>query len=293
MSTIGPITVASVDFVTVDATGQIDPAATADGHDRHVPSGTRDILTAGHVGVYAWACEELVSPGARFLDFGCGTGYGSTPIVASGATFDGVDSSPVAIDYALSHFNRTGVRFFVADLLRPLPPEIAPRSYDVVFSSEVLEHVVDPFAFVQAMADHVRDDGVCFIGTPNRLWSKERMPRGQLLAESHVMEFTPPALTAMLHTTFEEVTLLLRRLPEEANAIIAPDGRRSRMVRAALTLVHEISPGASERLRSVRPARVDARAWSPEDIAWLAADDPQVDPVECVGLVAICRGPRR
>lgn len=42
--------------------------ATADGQDRYVPSETRDILSAGHEGVYEWAADNLVGAGTRFLD---------------------------------------------------------------------------------------------------------------------------------------------------------------------------------------------------------------------------------
>ena len=118
--------------------------ATAGGQDRYVPSATRDITSAGHEGVYEWIAENLVTNGMRALDFGCGTGYGAALLARAGAIVDGVDNSPAAIEYATRNFGAPGVRFFVADLMKPLPDVCAPRSYDLVASSEVLEHVVDP-----------------------------------------------------------------------------------------------------------------------------------------------------
>lgn len=267
--------------------------ATADGHDRHVPSRSHDILAAGHEGVYAWAAEHLVREGTTFLDFGCGTGYGAALVTAAGAAYDGLDGSPAAIDYAEATFAGPGVRFFLADLMVPLPAELAAATYDVVFSSEVLEHVVDPFAFVRAMAEHVRADGTCFIGTPNRLWSAANMPDGGLLARSHVMEFTPEALVALLADFFEETTVWLRRLPREAErAIVPPTGGRP-LVRGALAFAREVVPARWTRYRRVLPGRAKEREWSTADITWLRADDPEVDPVACIGLAAVCRAPRR
>ena len=52
------------------------------------------------------------------------------------------------------------------------------------------------------MANSVNEGGVWFVGTPNRLWSFEHAPEGHLLARSHLMEFTPPALSALLGTVF-------------------------------------------------------------------------------------------
>ncbi|MGI8806660.1 MAG: class I SAM-dependent methyltransferase [Acidimicrobiales bacterium] len=266
--------------------------ATADGQDRYVPSDTRDILSAGHEGVYEWATANLVHEGTRVLDFGCGTGYGSALVTAAGGTYDGADGSPAAIDFARTRYARPGVRFFVADLMEPLPAELEPGSYDVVFSSEVLEHVVDPFAFVRTMADYLRDDGTCFMGTPNRSWSKDNMPGNGLLALSHVMEFTPPALVALLRTCFDDVTLMHRVFPAEAIPALVP-ANRPPLVRGVLAFAREVMPAGLDQYKK-RFARGGAgQEWVPDDIQWLAPDDPGLDPARSVGLAVVCRGPRR
>jgi SAM-dependent methyltransferase len=285
--------------------------ATADGQDRYVPTATRDITSAGHEGVYEWIAEHLVKEGMRALDFGCGTGYGAAMMARAGATADGVDSSPAAITYATENYGGQGLRFFVADLVKPLPDVVAPRSYDLVASSEVLEHVVDPFVYVRAMAESLNDGGVCFVGTPNRLWSFEHVPDGHLLARSHVMEFTPPALTALLRTVFDEVSLMVRVFPDGAMNVGAPPvdaqpspARRPRpqVVRASAALVRKVAPGAVERIkRAIEPAPAVAppaeppppQEWLASDIVWAPVDDPTVDMDRAVGLAAVCRKPRR
>ncbi len=295
--------------------------ATADGQDRYVPSATRDITSAGHEGTYQWIADHLVKKGMRVLDFGCGTGYGAALLARAGASVDALDSSPAAIAYATANFGGPNVRFQVADLMGSLPEPCTPRSYDLVASSEVLEHVVDPFVFVRRMADSVDDAGVCFVGTPNRLWSFEHAPEGHLLSPSHLMEFTPPALSALLGLVFDEVSLLARIFPEGSmpfddppatdvpppNAIEPLPDRpaRPQVVRFTAALVRKVAPGAVERIKRAieppQPAREEGpvptppapREWFATDIVWAPADDPSVNMNRAVGLAAICRKPRR
>jgi SAM-dependent methyltransferase len=292
--------------------------ATADGQDRYVPSATRDITSAGHEGVYEWVAEHLVKDGMHVLDFGCGTGYGAALMAKAGASVDGVDASPTAITHATENYGGPRVRFAVADLMQPLPEPCTPRSYDLVASSEVLEHVVDPFAFVRGMADSVNDGGVCFVGTPNRMWSFEHVPEGHLLARSHLMEFTPPALSALLGTVFDEVSLMVRVFPAGAMSVEAPPpaadpepeplplGKpRPQVVRSTAALVRKVAPGAVERIKRAfdpqQPASTAAPAsaapapqeWFASDIVWAPIDDPSVDMNRAVGLAAVCRRPRR
>lgn len=292
--------------------------ATADGQDRYVPSATRDITSAGHEGVYEWVAEHLVKDGMHVLDFGCGTGYGAALMAKAGASVDGVDASPTAITYATANYGGPTVRFAVADLMQPLPDPCTPRSYDLVASSEVLEHVVDPFAFVRGMADSVNDAGVCFVGTPNRLWSFEHVPEGHLLARSHLMEFTPPALSALLGTVFEEIDMMVRVFPAGAMSIevpppatndapdTSPGGKpRPQVVRTTAALVRKVAPGAVERIKRALdpqqhaspvapvPASPAPQEWFASDIVWAPIDDPTVDMSRAVGLAAVCRKPRR
>ena len=265
--------------------------ATADGHDRYVPSDTGDILSAGHRGVHEGAVAHLVRQGTRFLDLGCGTGYGSALVTAAGGMYDGADGSPAAIDYAKANYAQPGVRFFVADLMEPLPTELEPGSYDVVFSSEVLEHVIDPFAFVRTMAECMSPHGKCFVGTPNRSWSRDNMPGNGLLALSHVMEFTPPALVALLRTFFEEVSLMHRVFPVEAIPAIVP-ANRPPLVRGVLAFAREVMPAGLARYRE-SVSRGAAQEWTSRDIAWLGPDDPGLDLTRSVGLAAVCRGAKQ
>jgi hypothetical protein len=170
------------------------------------------------------------------------------------------------------------------------------------------------------MADSVNDGGLCFVGTPNRLWSFEHAPDGHLLARSHLMEFTPPALSALLGTVFDEVSLMVRLFPHGAMTVEFPPADvqqsvgvepspdrapRPQVVRFTAALARKVAPGAVERIKRVIdpqqaapaaapiPAVPAPREWFASDIVWAPADDPSVDMNRAVGLAAVCRKPRR
>src|SRR5262245_1537807 len=91
-----------------------------------------------HLSIYAFAVP--FARGAAVLDAGCGTGYGSHYLAERGATsVTAVDASAKAIDFCRRTFARDNLDFRVLDLekLDGLPV----RHYDLIFSSNVLEHL--------------------------------------------------------------------------------------------------------------------------------------------------------
>ena len=109
------------------------------------------------------------------------------------------------------------------------------------------------------------------------------------------MEFTPPALIALLRTVFDEVSLMVRVFPagamsNEPPPPVAPQPSpaqrpRSEVIRATAALVRKVAPGAVERIkRAVEPAPPVAppveppppQEWLASDIVWAPADDPTV-----------------
>jgi len=101
----------------------------------------------------------------RILDLGCGTGW-LAKYLSDWGEVTGVDFSQKVINFAQENFGQYA-QYFVADPTHKqlgLPEDIR---FDLVVSSEVIEHVVDHEAFIQQLETFLKPGGYCAITTPN------------------------------------------------------------------------------------------------------------------------------
>ena len=105
---------------------------------------------------------------ARVLDVGCGGGILSESMARAGARVLGIDLSQAVLDVAELH----ALDAKVAAEYRLVPvEELArerPAAFDLVTCMEMLEHVPDPAASIQALAVLVRPGGDVIVSTLNR-----------------------------------------------------------------------------------------------------------------------------
>ena len=99
--------------------------------------------------------------GKRVLDLGCGGGFMVQALGRFAREAVGTDISENSIAYARRNF--PGHNFFAESL-----SSFASRDekFDFVFSSEVLEHVLDPREFVAVVSGCLRLGGLAFISAP-------------------------------------------------------------------------------------------------------------------------------
>jgi SAM-dependent methyltransferase len=102
-------------------------------------------------------------PGDRVLDLGCGEGTFTAIAAEAGAQPVGVDVADAALERARRR--HPGLDFRRAPVEGPLPLEDA--SVDVVWCSEVIEHVADTARFLSEARRVLRRDGTLVLTTPN------------------------------------------------------------------------------------------------------------------------------
>ena len=105
--------------------------------------------------------------GLRVLDIGCGGGILAESLARLGASVTAIDPAPGNLDIARAHAEKSGLSI---DYRGVSAEELAASgaTFDIVCAMEVVEHVVDPAAFVGVACSMARPGGLFFAATLNR-----------------------------------------------------------------------------------------------------------------------------
>ena len=117
-------------------------------------------------------CSRQPLEGKSALDVGCGAGLVTEPLARLGAQVTGIDAAPEVIAVARDHAAGQGLEI---DYRNAAMEEIGGQ-FDLVTSLEVIEHVAEPQAFLNAIAKRLAPGGLLILSTPNATgWSKLMM----------------------------------------------------------------------------------------------------------------------
>lgn len=147
----------------------------------------------------------------KLLDIGCGTGLNAENLRQMGFEVSGVDLSPAAI----SQFNSRGFRGLIHDISDGLPYD--DKQFDVVYASEVIEHLVDTNHFLIECSRVLKDGGTLILSTPNSSFWVYRVFAiiGKTLSEvqhpGHIRYFTLKSLTSYFVSTSLKIEKICAR----------------------------------------------------------------------------------
>ncbi|WP_058834814.1 bifunctional 2-polyprenyl-6-hydroxyphenol methylase/3-demethylubiquinol 3-O-methyltransferase UbiG [Luteimonas abyssi] len=132
------------------------------------PDGPQKPLHALNPVRLGYVAERVTLDGARVLDVGCGGGLLSEALAGAGAQVTAIDLAEDLIRVAALHGRESGVAVdYRVQSVEALAEDEAGR-YDAVTCMEMLEHVPDPGAILDACARLLKPGGRLFVSTLNR-----------------------------------------------------------------------------------------------------------------------------
>lgn len=124
--------------------------------------GLRNDLFVAHESIYRYAARW--APACRILDAACGTGYGSHLLACSGArSVLGVDREPRRVRFASRRYSHAALSFRIEDCERL---DLSPGAFELVVSSNTLEHLAEPEAFLRGVAGALGAAGQLLVAMP-------------------------------------------------------------------------------------------------------------------------------
>ncbi len=132
------------------------------------PDGPQKALHALNPARLDYVAKHTNLPGAAALDVGCGGGLLSEALAKLGADVTAIDLAPELVKVAKLHRLESQVAVdYRLQSAESLAAE-RPGAFDVVACMEMLEHVPDPAAIIDACAKLLKPGGRLFLSTLNR-----------------------------------------------------------------------------------------------------------------------------
>ncbi len=132
-------------------------------------------------------------PKPSFLDVGCAFGFALDMARYLGWDATGVEPSPIALE---------GQRTLQLNIIQDyLESADLPSAYDLVLSSETIEHVPDPQGFLNLINKYLKPDGILCLTTPNsEAYASESVGEKLAMASAgvHLNIFSPYSIGLLL-----------------------------------------------------------------------------------------------
>lgn len=126
--------------------------------------------------------------GARILEIGCGTGH-NLPMLGAFGEVDAIEIDPAARDVAARRLGKD-----VGSSPLPELSGVADGQYDMIAVLDVVEHVEDDVAALQAMAKRLKPGGTILITVPAHQW----MWSAHDVVNHHKRRYSKATLAAVL-----------------------------------------------------------------------------------------------
>jgi SAM-dependent methyltransferase len=160
-----------------------------------------------HLSIYLFALQFC--HGKTVLDAGSGAGYGSAYLVENGAhSVDAFDIEEKAVSFSRHHFSRSNLTYHVMSIEKITG--FPKQHFDVVFSSNALEHVPNVLPFFRSSWELLKPDGTLIIAVPPIV--NDLLRQSNLDNPYHLNIWSPHQWFHVLNLFFSEIQPYLHRL---------------------------------------------------------------------------------
>jgi len=165
---------------------------TAEYWNRRYSSGEYEIQEFERYGQLRQQVIDLIRPGSRVLDVGCGAG-GFLVMLQEQKSCQcvGIDISDVAVSVTCQR----GFQAYVAKLPQ-LPKQISDASFDACVLLETLEHISNPIRTIGQIARVLKPGGSIIVSVPNNCMPPEEF-------DEHVVCFDQESMRNLLSRYFQ------------------------------------------------------------------------------------------
>jgi 2-polyprenyl-3-methyl-5-hydroxy-6-metoxy-1,4-benzoquinol methylase len=186
----------------------------------------------------------------RILDVGCGEGSFGRGLKArdAGVTLYGIEIESAPATYAKAWYDSVVTGEFPADL----PADV--RGLDCAVFNDVLEHVVDPWAALRALRDHLAPDAVVVASIPNVRY----LPVLYKLLVDGTFAYTPTGVLDRTHLRFFTKKSIIELFESTGYSVERIEGINP-LERWQIRLLRAVLPGFANDVRFIEYAVVARR----------------------------------
>lgn len=112
--------------------------------------------------------DRTILKASTIIDVGCGGGILTESLALSGADATGIDMGELPLEIARLHALEAGLKINYQQTTAEAMATNHPAEFDAVTCMEMLEHVPDPQAIIEACAEMVKPGGDVYFSTLNR-----------------------------------------------------------------------------------------------------------------------------
>ncbi|MCM8819280.1 MAG: class I SAM-dependent methyltransferase [Candidatus Omnitrophica bacterium] len=156
-----------------------------------------NIVYQEHLSRYYFAKEFVKDK--FILDAGCNIGDGTFILASTAKKVIAFDIDRTAINYANKYFKTENIDYFVKDVLNL---DFKNKTFDVVVSLEVVEHLLEQDRYLYQLHRVLKDDGLMIISTPNKKIIKIE---GSSSNPTHIKELDYPEFKKLLKKYFKKI----------------------------------------------------------------------------------------